>query len=801
MDRPACWLPLGWTEKELAAAASRVWDLRRELVEHGTLAWWTPWFMGGSPYTLQHVAGAPAARLARPRARRRRPRRRGEDGRAPRHRGERAHDVRVRAGGCSARPWAAAVAAVAYALHPQQAFRAGGDEHVGLSVAFALVPLVWLTWSRATVSGSARSAFLAALALTALLWTSSRHVLVIGLLLGIATSRAAGASAAPPRVPRSAGRRSTSLFGAALGAFCIVPALEESRHARFFAGEDVSEWQRQLAFRGLLGLVDRDGVLTAPAMTAAEPVAVADPAERAARERLSLLKFESGAKYAGLVLLALAAGALLVGRRRADATLLGTLAVAFVVCMAAATGLDWLAQPRISRRCARSGGVAGVPAGTRVAAAALPLLAAAALLAARRRRRRGARRARPRARGSPSSRGCRSSGRRRAARSSAASARRSCSTTSPRRSCSACSPGSSSPTSSRRAAGARDTAPSRWRSSRWCSPTTRPRRAPSGRSPARRAPPRTSRRRTARSAARAGVGQDLLRLDAEPAPPRPDPRREAAGVRGVDQVDEPARDGPPERAELDLAAGQPRLPRPGRRALDRLRQGRHDDDGVEARARDARLLPPVVSRTPRERQPGRPRERRRVAVAQHASPRGALPRRRPRVAGARARARRASECRSSTWTAARRSGPSTSRAGVYVDRDGERRIGEFPAPRGWPSRSARRARAPPRAGGRRSGPPTRAPCGAATATSTCASTWRSPACSSSPRATTRTGARPWTGGPPSVARVSCGLMGLGLGAGTHDVRLRFAVPAAVLDRGLRVPGHAGARARGSAPAT
>jgi hypothetical protein len=124
-------------------------------------------------------------------------------------------------------------------------------------------------------------------------------------------------------------------------------------------------------------------------MAAAEPVAVRDAAEVAVRERLALLKFESGAKYAGIVLVALAAGALLFGRRRADRTLLGTLAVSFVLCVATATGPDGLATAHLStvRALFR---VAGVPTGTRAAAVVLPLLAAAVLVTLALRRRRDA---------------------------------------------------------------------------------------------------------------------------------------------------------------------------------------------------------------------------------------------------------------------------------------------------------------------------------------------------------------------------------------------------------------------------
>ena len=382
------WLPLGWTEKELAAAASRVWDLRRELVAHHGLAWWTPWFMDGSPYALQHAQGLPlVAWLGLSLG--------GVDlavaGKAVALLAIAASALTmfVCARALLGSPWAAALAAVAYGLHPQQAFRAGGDEHVGLSVAFALVPLVWLAWTRATEDGSLRSAFLAALALTALLWTSSKHVLVLGLLLALATLARVASGGRAAAGPAARGAAMVLVLGAALGAFCIVPALEESRHAHLFTGEDVTEWQRQLAFRSLVGLVDRNGALTAPAMAAVEPVAVSDPAELAVRERLSLLKFESGAKYAGMVLVTLAAGALLFGRRRADRTLLGTLAVAFVLCVATATGPDGLATAHLStvRALFR---VAGVPAATRAAAVVLPLVAVAALVVLALRRRRDA---------------------------------------------------------------------------------------------------------------------------------------------------------------------------------------------------------------------------------------------------------------------------------------------------------------------------------------------------------------------------------------------------------------------------
>ena len=53
----AHWLPLPMSDKELAASASRVWDIKSELATHGTLPWWTPNFMSGSSYALNHARG------------------------------------------------------------------------------------------------------------------------------------------------------------------------------------------------------------------------------------------------------------------------------------------------------------------------------------------------------------------------------------------------------------------------------------------------------------------------------------------------------------------------------------------------------------------------------------------------------------------------------------------------------------------------------------------------------------------------------------------------------------------------
>ena len=53
----AHWLPLGLSDQELSASASRVWDIKQQITQHHALPWWTPWFMSGSSYGLNHARG------------------------------------------------------------------------------------------------------------------------------------------------------------------------------------------------------------------------------------------------------------------------------------------------------------------------------------------------------------------------------------------------------------------------------------------------------------------------------------------------------------------------------------------------------------------------------------------------------------------------------------------------------------------------------------------------------------------------------------------------------------------------
>jgi hypothetical protein len=51
------WLALPLSGQELAGSAGRVWDVKRELMENGKVPWWTPYYMSGSSYGINHARG------------------------------------------------------------------------------------------------------------------------------------------------------------------------------------------------------------------------------------------------------------------------------------------------------------------------------------------------------------------------------------------------------------------------------------------------------------------------------------------------------------------------------------------------------------------------------------------------------------------------------------------------------------------------------------------------------------------------------------------------------------------------
>ena len=51
------WLPLDYSDGEFVGFVSRLWDVRRALLQQHALPWWTPYYLSGSSYGLHHSQG------------------------------------------------------------------------------------------------------------------------------------------------------------------------------------------------------------------------------------------------------------------------------------------------------------------------------------------------------------------------------------------------------------------------------------------------------------------------------------------------------------------------------------------------------------------------------------------------------------------------------------------------------------------------------------------------------------------------------------------------------------------------
>ncbi len=337
----AHWLPLGMSDKELAASASRVWDIKREITEHHCLPWWTPYFMSGSSYGLHHARGfylipwlffstftplITAGKLTALTA---------------------IFASAVAMYFCARHflknEWAAVLAALAFMLHPEQIIRAAGAEHITISLFFPFIPLLWLMLARTLNSNTVRDAFLCALVAVLAWWTDNKQAfLQFVFLFGYAlywlwprrkqwqpTARLCGLLA---------------VFGLALGAWVIAPGVLESKCVKLFLGEPLTQWQKTYAFKSLLGLVDRNGVVTGHAFSAvyarvqANGGRVGSQAELEQVQRVFSLNADSPEKYMGLVLLLVVAVTVLWNERRVDRRAFWFFVAALLVSVMLATG-------------------------------------------------------------------------------------------------------------------------------------------------------------------------------------------------------------------------------------------------------------------------------------------------------------------------------------------------------------------------------------------------------------------------------------------------------------------------------
>jgi hypothetical protein len=345
----AHWLPLGMSEHELSASASRVWDIKREISQHHFLLWWTPYFMSGSSYGLNHArgfyllpwiffstftdlitAGKLVALLA------------------------------IFAGAVAMyfcarhvlkHDWAATLAALAFLLHPEQIIRAAGAEHTTIILFFPFMPLLWLTLARALERNSFRDTALCALVAVLAWWTDNKQAFIVFLLLV--------AYAVYWLWPQRKRWRPTArtcawlaALGLALGAWVLMPGLVESRYVKLFYGDPMEAWQRGFAFKSLLSLVDRDGsardslLKTVMQRIQANGGRVSSQQEYEQVERLRSLGTESPEKYMGVVLLAVLVTTVLWNTRRVQRRTFWFLVASLLASVMLATGLNsvWAAN-------------------------------------------------------------------------------------------------------------------------------------------------------------------------------------------------------------------------------------------------------------------------------------------------------------------------------------------------------------------------------------------------------------------------------------------------------------------------
>lgn len=339
----AHWLPLSYSDKELAASASRVWDIKRELVAGHGLPWWTPNFMSGSSYAINHSRGfylipwiafstftdlATAGKLMALLA---------------------IFVSGLAMYGCARyflrNEWAAALAGIAFVLHPAQLNRAAGAEHMTIALFFPFIPLLWWTFARMLTTSRPRDIAVCALTACLAMWTDNKQAVINFVFLACylvywfwpkerrtqlaTTGRTFGLLA---------------VLGLATGSILIVPGLVEAKYVKLFAGDPLTEWQKNYSFKSLFGLVDRNGVvtkaLTEKVSTAIQTQSLTSQAQADVIPRMFGLQMDAPEKYAGLVFLVLVAVAALWNYRRENRTLFWFFVGLFMFSVMLATGLS-----------------------------------------------------------------------------------------------------------------------------------------------------------------------------------------------------------------------------------------------------------------------------------------------------------------------------------------------------------------------------------------------------------------------------------------------------------------------------
>src|SRR5579862_627797 len=315
------WLPLGYSDKEMSATVSRVWDIKNEIVERQHLPWWTPYYMSGSSYGLNHtrgfylipfiafsmftnlmIAGKLTALSAIFLS---------------------AVTMYFCARHFMKNEWAAVLSALAFMLNPELLIRAAGQEHMTIMLFFPFIPLLWLTLARALERNTFRDTFICAVVTVFAWWTDNKQAFISYLFLFAYVLYWLW----PRRKQWEPTARTCALLaalGLGLGAWTLAPGFVESGYVKLFMGDPLIGWQKNYAFKSLLGLVDRNGVTTSNAINTvmsriqANGGHVSSQAELEQVQRVMSLTSDSTEKYIGIVLLLVIAVTLLWNVRRVD---------------------------------------------------------------------------------------------------------------------------------------------------------------------------------------------------------------------------------------------------------------------------------------------------------------------------------------------------------------------------------------------------------------------------------------------------------------------------------------------------
>jgi hypothetical protein len=346
-------LPLEWTDRELSASAARVWSVQQELTERGWPSWWTPHFMSGSSEALNYARGLYLLPwlLLTPVA------------------GLQAAGKLMCLGAiflsaittyfCARRllrnNWAAAVAALAMLLHPQQIYRAIGAEHMTISLFFPFIALLWLTFARALETHRLRDVFWCALAVVAAMAADNKQALVhLVFLTGYLVYWLWPAERRAQWKETLKTCAAISVAVVMLGVFIVVPGLIEHKLVKLFQGDPLAAWQQGFSSKSLFGIVDRNGAVTAMARDGAmarvqQQGGVRSQGELEQIRYLMATTVDSPEKYAGLIWVAVLAITALYNTRRQDRGLFWTFVALLLLSIMFTSGPQtvWRANTRL----------------------------------------------------------------------------------------------------------------------------------------------------------------------------------------------------------------------------------------------------------------------------------------------------------------------------------------------------------------------------------------------------------------------------------------------------------------------